>query len=69
MTAREMIRQSAMSGEIYNHAFDGGWDSDYAKDLIEGLESDCDDSVKNGDVYEFWGDSEHGEWRVHLETE
>jgi len=38
-------------------------------ELLADLTAQCDDSVQNDDVMEFWGTRDDGEeWRVHLTT-
>lgn len=41
--------------------------SDHNSQIAVILQRDCDDSVVNGDVTEYWGTIEDGsEWRVHM---
>lgn len=43
--------------------------SEHISQIAEILQRDCDDSVVNGDVTEYWGTIESGaEWRVHMAT-
>lgn len=42
-----------------------GWSSV----LEDALTAEADDGAENGDVLEFWGESEAGYWRVHLDRD
>lgn len=39
----------------------------YTDEGASALLVECDDSVQNGAVWEFWGSVGHNEWRVHLD--
>lgn len=36
--------------------------------LVDELTLECEDSVRNGDVTEFWGTLDGCEWRVHVKV-
>jgi hypothetical protein len=58
-TAKHLIARSVSHNEIVT----AEWSHDLETDLL----CESDDSVENGDVYEFWGcDDDGNEWRVHL---
>lgn len=60
MTATEAIAQSVSRNEIVHTPYDS--------DLADSLGLYAEDSVLNGDVWEFWGVTDSGdEWRVHLD--
>jgi hypothetical protein len=59
-TAAEAIERSISHDEIA-----------YCEHTTENLESlmvECDDSVENGEVIEFWGEDDGQDWRVHVRT-
>lgn len=39
---------------------------DYSDVVAADLLAECDDSVENGDVVEYWGERDGQPWRVHL---
>ena len=39
---------------------------DYDDAVAADLRAECDDSVENGDVGEYWGERDGQHWRVHL---
>jgi len=58
-TAAELIAQSIEHDQIAH--------ADWTDTLADDLEAAADDSVRNGEVTEFWGETDDGDdWRVHL---
>ena len=59
-SARDLIAESQQHDCIAH----GEW-SQVLEDALLGL--GVEDHVTNGDVVEFWGENDDGDWRVHLE--
>lgn len=58
MNATQAIRQSARSSRIVTLP--------HSEEMVLYLSLRAVDFIDVGDVMEFWGESNDGEWRVHL---